>query len=355
MEKDEGPTIHLYNDSSFSRILELSESTYAGREIADSSYINWEYLNNPDGVAVIKVAESLGKIVSQYVVLPRRYIINGNIKKGSLSVNTLTHPAYRGHGLFPKLATETFKRCLERDILFTVGFPNPVSAPVIKSRKLFETIGALQLMIKPLNPIRPVLAYFFSRRKKTGTEIEMYIPKKYFLENENISVFEIDQDSMAYEKFLIKFNNGKKITTFRSLEFLKWRYINIPYRKYMLFKRVDNGEITAIAVVRARHLYGLRCGIITDLMFLEDSANKNGLISFIRKVAAYNKLDMLITALPAHSTENKLFRRSGFFTLPKKLLPQELLFIVKRHSENCPEEISIFSNWFLTFGDYDIF
>ncbi|MBK6837031.1 MAG: GNAT family N-acetyltransferase [Bacteroidetes bacterium] len=71
----EGMAMHDFNDPDFRRLIELTNQTYSGQEIADANYLAWEYHRNPDGQSIIFVAEDQGKIVSQYLVLPRTYKI----------------------------------------------------------------------------------------------------------------------------------------------------------------------------------------------------------------------------------------------------------------------------------------
>ena len=78
-------SIHQFADQGFQRLIELSETTYPGREISNSEYLGWEYIHNPDGVAAIFIGEKDGKIVSQYIVIPRWFSIDNNLFKGSLS------------------------------------------------------------------------------------------------------------------------------------------------------------------------------------------------------------------------------------------------------------------------------
>src|SRR5450432_2238071 len=120
MKRNKNISIQQFTDPEYERLVNLSKTTYNGREISDTIYLQWEYNLNPDGTALITIAEAQNKIVSQYLILPRKYSIDNKIFMGSLSVNTLTHPDFRGIGLFTKLSNETFKLCKENEILFTI-------------------------------------------------------------------------------------------------------------------------------------------------------------------------------------------------------------------------------------------
>ena len=166
MCSDEGIIIRTFDKAETGPLSTLNESEYTGREISDITYLDWEYRRNPEGNALIHIAEASERIVSQYVVLPRSFSVNGKIIRGSLSVNTLTHPSFRGRGLLKILAEKTFQLCPENGIQFTIGFPNPVSHPLIRKHGLFETIGYLPLLVMPLSPVSSLLKYFSGKRNK---------------------------------------------------------------------------------------------------------------------------------------------------------------------------------------------
>ena len=346
--------IHQFNDLNFLRLALLGHSIYSGREIADADYLSWEYARNPNGMAQVFIAEVSGSLAAQYIVIPVNFLIAGKEIIGSLSVNTLTHPAYKGNDLFPKLATETFKTCPDKGIHFTIGFPNPVSLPIIEKKKIFKIVGTLPLLIKPLNPFRAFFLSLFSFSKKSGKEIELEIEDDFLNEN-GISFFDFEADRTQYNKFISDFSASKENITIRSPEYLRWRYSSIPIRKYRLLKICKEDKIMALAIFRAKYIYGIRCGILVDFISLPEEDHAFRLLHSIKQIARKNSLDILIATLPDHVPEFKFFIRSGYFSLPQKLLPQKLTMIVKAHTNDCPAEVSDFKKWFITFGDYDIF
>jgi hypothetical protein len=351
--KAENIQLHDFDEPSYSKLSELSETTYPGKEISKENYLQWEYDDNPDGRALISVAEQNGLMVAQYILIPRLYSIENSIYSGSLSVNTLTHPGFRGRNLFPQLASYTFSKCIPSNINFTIGFPNPYSLPVIRKNKLFQETGSLAVLINPLTVFKSTWNYFLRKKEKSGKEIPLQIHFKKTMQC--ISAFDVDNDRALYEQFLSAFNSEKQNVTKRSWEFLIWRYMKIPYRKYYLFKLVEGGVMKGWFVFRAKYIYGLRCGILVDICLLNNTLESGAGLDTIRAVAEANHLDMVITALPGHSEECKMLMKNGYRKLPSFLLPQRLTLMVRKHRQECPEGVTNFKKWFLTFGDYDIF
>ncbi len=347
-------SIHSFDEDGFLRLADLCATTYPGKEISEEEYLAWEYRSNIDGRALIYVAENETGLIAQYIVLPRKYSINNVLINGSLSVNTLTHSSFRGNNLFPQLAEETFKRCRVQNINFTLGFPNPISLPVIQRKKLFETIGELSLTIKPLNPFRSLYKYLTGKREKTGSEIEMDFTSLH-QKNTDVSELNLKEDKILYDEFLTAFNLEKQNVTFRSGEFLNWRYNDIPGRKYYLFKLMEDGSMTGLAVFRAKYIYGLRCGILIDFCSLKKANKLSELLNKLQLVSKINNLDLIFSAAPSHSHEFSCLLENGYYKLPAKFLPQKLSLIIRKHLPDCPSQVTDFNKWFLTFGDYDIF
>lgn len=347
----EGFHLSTFRGNDFYPLIELSETTYPGREISHPEYLEWEYKNNPDGTALINVIEKSGKPVSQYIILPRSFSIKNKIYKGSLSVNTLTHPAFRGKEFFRTLAERTFNQCKDSGILFTIGFPNPVSLPVIARKKILQVTGNLPLLFLPIRPMNIIFNYLKARKDMSGAEIK--IPLTHTGYDKEISIFDFEKDALKFDSLVKEFNRDKEIVTHRSLEFFNWRYEKIPLRHYSILKMEENKRITAVAVFRARNVYGLRCGILIDLISVSHDPGK--LVRAIRKISSESKLDILISTVTPHSDEFLLLKRAGFFNAPGIFLPRKLAFITRLHHGACPADVSDFNKWYLTFGDYDIF
>jgi hypothetical protein len=346
---------HSFTGRSTKELADLSETHYPGREVSNPVYLDWEYFRNPFGDAIITVAEDGGKPVSQYIVLPREYVINGNKVKGSLSVNTLTHQDYRGKNLLAKLALDTFNACRKSGIEFTIGFPNAVSFPVIRRKKIFSTGGFLPLLVKPIKPLKALLKLIRSEKKRSGLEIDFHFQLDEGQLAGGISLFDPEVDAAKYSVFLEQFNTRNVNTTNRSDVFLDWRYKKIPGRKYYFLKQEEGDRIQAIVIFRAREIFGIRCCVLVDLISINDFTNASKLVKAVNEIARRNKMDLLFTTVSSHSNEFRAVKASGYLSIPGFLLPQKLAFIYHCHDEKRRRDVSVFNNWFLTFGDYDIF
>lgn len=355
MKENSNIQLNTFDDPNFSRLIDLTKTTYANREICESGYLGWEYVLNPGGEALIQIAEDEKKVASQYVLLPHDYVLNGRRYRGSISVNTLTDPDYRGKGLFSKLAEKTFGRCTNENIRFTIGIPNHSSYPIFKSKLGFETLGTLPLLIRPLKPIK--MAFNYLKRKKTKGDIEIpFFRGTITAEDYKISKLDPIADENIHADFFRKFHSVVPFATARSMEYIRWRYIDIPIRKYIVLKLCKHNQMLGYAVFRARYINGLRCGILVDLCVAEkDMDGWDILMDVIYYISRNNKMDLIFSTAPEHSFEYKLLRKSGYKNVPTALMPRKLPLIFRAHDEHMPAGIRDFSKWFFTFGDYDVF
>ncbi len=330
-------------------LVDLSNSIYAGSEIASPIYLEWEYLLNPNGHAIVFIAkDDSAKTVAQYVVIPT-LITDGEMDyRGSLSLNTLTHPNFQGLGLFRNLASNTFSKCVDQDINFTYGFPNGNSFPGFIEKLKFINVGELLLFVKPVRPIHALAHFLCSNSKKIDVEIDL----NNLAEKDGVSNCNLEKDKNEVNRFCTKILLRKNIGTKRTAEWLIWRYSTIPIRKYSIVKEEKNGEIVSLAVFRAKIIKGVRTGVLVDFL---SSEKKSGLVSYIKQLAILNQLDVFISTVPDLSNESQLLKKAGFWKWPSFLTFKKLPLIVKEHTSNHNEKLFKFSNWFITFGDYDIF
>ena len=330
-------------------LVDLSNSIYAGSEIASSNYLTWEYLLNPNGHAIVFVAkEDSDKTVAQYVVIPT-LITDGDMDyRGSLSLNTLTHPNFQGLGLFRNLATNTFSKCVDLNINFTYGFPNGNSFLGFIEKLKFINVGELLLFVKPVRPLHALAHFLFSNSKKKDLEIEL----NSLQEKDGVSICNLEKDKNEVNRFCEKILLRKNITTKRTAEWMIWRYTTIPLRKYSIVKEEKNGEIVSLAVLRGKIIKGVRTGVLVDFLSYE---KKSCIINYIKQIAILNQLDVFISTVPDLSNESQLLKKAGFWKWPSILTFKKLPLIVKEHTSNHNEKLFKFSNWFITFGDYDIF
>lgn len=355
MEKEYNFKIIKNDCTNLSELIDLAKTYYKTGDIINKEYLEWQYLKNPNGKPFLLVSYEMNanEIAGQYLVIPINYLIMGKRIKGTLSLNTLTKPKYQGKGLFTKMAKATYEDCALNNALFTVGFPNPQSYPGFVRKLDFQHLGDIPLLIKPLNYGKILFSYFKKNKKKHGGSIKI---KNYTTKNIKLLDFNDIKIKSRYDDFWNSISKQYKLSTCKDFTFLKWRYEDLPTRKYKLFYFEEEKQIKGIIIVKAEKVWGFNVGLIMDILILDnDLSIGKQLLRFLKKTLRQSNLDFIVT-LHNVTNEYNILKNSGYFNIPQKILPQKIHFIVRLNKE-FPNSKILFNlnNWKLSFGDYDVF
>jgi hypothetical protein len=352
----------LFDDKGYmlTALQRLTAAVYPGAEVSDSRYLEWLYLRNPDGEAVVHTEEDDKGLRAQFVLTPRRYLVRGEIVKGALSLNTITREDARGKGLFRKLGDLSFESLPSESIGFITGFPNRASLKGFIGGLGYSLLGKVPFLFKPLQLHRLPAILFHSRRIRKGEDLSFAVPFSSVFRSKKWAVTAEPFTAPFLDDLLTEINGTRSNSTYRTSGYFSWRYGSCPTRSYVLLVAADgtSGKPLAYAVLRGVELMGWRCGAVVDIGCRagEDSVEA---LEFLLTVAATRfrkaKMDMMVAACTSGSPEYRALRASGLVRIPDLLLPQPLHFIVREHPSRLhPASVASFGDWFLTFGDYDV-
>lgn len=347
-----------YDASRFEDILEMSIENYGTEnDICDPAFLKHQYFDNPAGNALIELAidPNNGTLAGQYVVQPTRIRVFGKDEKCVISLNTLTRKAYRGQKIFVKLAERTYERASKEGYTLVYGAPNRNSYPGFMHRLNFKDIHHFPLYARPLNVRHMVL-----ERMKNNLLATLASPFQIFFPNngsKSKDIVELTEENLAlFDSFWEKIKDKYPIMGIRDAVYIRYRYMNVPRRKYYPFVAVKNGEIVAFAVGRIREVAGFETGMIADFLFApgyEKEAEE--LINVLVKRMKDNGASLAACVILESAAETKVLKKCGFYHIPNKLLPQPTPLILRLLTKESNEEkLSDIHNWFFTTGDYDV-
>lgn len=341
--------------SNIPELINLTKTYYKTGDIINKDYLSWQYLSNPNGKPYLFTSREkfTRELAGQYLVIPILFNSDSTPIMGSLSLNTITSPKYQKRGLFTKMAKATYQSCKNNNVFFTIGFPNPQSYPGFVRKLDFRHLGDIPLMVKLIKPHKIITSLIRKNKIKHGGEIDL----KY-LQNSNIKMFHFTDETVAtsYTKFWNSIKNQYRISTNKDFKYLKWRYFDIPTRKYTINYYSHNSAIQGIIILKAERIWGLNVGIIMDILILNNQ-KQIGKKLIKHSIKLFRKNNVYIVMVLHNKTyEYKIFKKTGFFQLPQKLLPQRTHFIV-RINKNFNNDKALLNqeNWKLSFGDYDVF
>ncbi|MBS0244121.1 MAG: GNAT family N-acetyltransferase [Proteobacteria bacterium] len=114
----------------------------------DPAYLRWLYCENPDGEVVgFDAWTEEGELAATYVCVPASLRLRGQSVRGLLSLNTATHPRFRGAGLFTTLANATYELAKERGYTVVYGVANANSTPGFGGKLRFQIVAPLKAEI----------------------------------------------------------------------------------------------------------------------------------------------------------------------------------------------------------------
>lgn len=111
---------------------------------------NWKFRDNPAGAPIIAVAEANDRIVGQYALWPTHLRLGSERVLGAQSLDTMTHPEYRGQGMFTVLAEECMRYAAARGVEALYGFPNDNSQPGFVRKLDWDCTGSVPMWVRPL-------------------------------------------------------------------------------------------------------------------------------------------------------------------------------------------------------------
>lgn len=129
------------------QLVELQNEVYKERGIVFSreDFKRW-YIDNPFGKAISFNAFDGDCMAAHYVCIPTKMNIEGRVVDGIKSMATVTHPNYRGKGLFKTLAKMTYDCARDMGYEFVIGVANANSFPGFM--KYFPFVFVSQLEVK---------------------------------------------------------------------------------------------------------------------------------------------------------------------------------------------------------------
>jgi len=129
----------------------------------DRAYLQWQYVENPDGEVVGFDALAGDELAAHYVTIPISASYKGETIKGVLSLNTATHPSHQGKGLFTRLASQTYDLAQSLGYKFVVGVANQNSTPGFLRKLGFVLVAPLDVRVGLGRPVGNAEGAAFAR------------------------------------------------------------------------------------------------------------------------------------------------------------------------------------------------
>jgi hypothetical protein len=343
-------SIRKYQPGDETQILELRAITLSGPK--NSQWWKWQYLEHPDGPAIIYLAEAHQKIVGHCALVPVRIKIGNEISLGSCAIDGMTHPDYRQQGIFITISNSIFNSAYKNGIGIAFGTPNLQSLSVGIERLQWFEICKLPMMIKVLDWGNALRKHFGIPRfigRLLGTAYEFIFNSKRHFKNSNIEIQQIASFDERMDNFWLKTSTIKPIMVVRDVKYLNWRYVHKPDNNYKIFAASKMNEIVGYIVMTLDRKVNLR-GIIVDLLVIpgEESVSCS-LVGEAIKYFEEERVTFIKCLMLRNAPYFKIFKKMGFMAVKSTI---HLLVRINNQSVS-KEQISNPNNWYYTYGDGD--
>jgi len=299
---------------------------------------HWKHRANAFGESVGLLAEAGDRPVALRMFLRWRFRGEGRAIAAARAVDTVTHPAWQGRGLFTRLTRLGLERLEASGVALVFNTPNRKSRPGYLKLG-WRGAGRVPLMVRVLRPLRLPIA-LLTRSRETDPQIDLsaFRPAKDWLASSEV------------ESFGQGHNPASRWQTPRSAAYLRWRYGDIPGVHYAVLDADRRGGRAAL-VFRGRPRRGLREIDVAEVL-TDGSRSGIDLAVELLDVLAYRcDADSLVAVARPGTPERLALRRTGF--LPARwLAPPLTVRPLSRREWEPPRTVDC---WRWSLGDLEIF
>ena len=324
----------------------------------------WQYQENPAGQAVIVLAESDQGIVGQYALIPLRMKTENGMCLGSLSLDTMVHPDYRGQGMYVSLAKQAYELAEKRGIRFVYGFSNENSHGRFTKLGGSDLYNGIPLWVKPLNFESIIKKRFLHNgltARLAGKAGKMTMGLLYDRHSKAQggtpahSIREVSYFDHRFDSLWGEASRNHNITVARDKAYLNWRYTEKPGESYTAFIAEKEERLLGYIVVKCASWFDLRVGLLVDIMTAPEELHvARELISAAVDYFKPRQVDLVSCLMLPGASYCRDLKETGFIKVPRGLLPQNMYLdfrsLVPQQAEG---SLVNPGNWFITWGDHD--
>lgn len=225
-----------------------------------------------------------GEIVSHYGGLDYKLILNNIIISIIWGVNAFTLPEWRGKGINSKIV-----KCIHENNEANAVIGIPFEAPLFYKKFGYNIFNkeTFNRFIYALDLKTFDIAYQLGHQyKKVNTLIEIKNKDSVNINSDKI----VELSAENCENYIFDFNVDANLTatTYRDINFLKWRVFENPYIKYKVFGHLNNNRVVSYIVIREESLMPMNYKVnrIIDLF-----GNKAGVVDLLNHTINYSVLN----------------------------------------------------------------
>ena len=340
-----------YDTSYRAEVLELMKLVQGHATTPEQ--FSWWFEKNPTGGLNIYLGIHAGRVIGICCHSAFAVLYGGEERIISIPLNVLTHPDYRGQGVFSNLEMLNERCALEAGAAFMLGFPNKASMPILLKKLGWRRIETDRLYFHPLRCERlarqaPVLRLIapafipFSALFGGGGDLSELGLVAHRVETFGVwadEIWEANRPTLP-------------ICMVRRKEYLNWRFCEDPEGKYSVWLVRKGDTAVGYYVLGSITKRRIRMGYVANSLMLPEYREVSFAIerTFVEHFREEG-VDLLLRWDSSGSRPRWPYWIYKYFLLPKRLF-----FIYKSGTMQLEaEEFEDRGNWFLQLGDLDFF
>lgn len=313
----------------------------------------WEFLNNPLGKAFINTAKVKKKVVGYYAVIPIEYKLLDKIIKAGLVVDVMTHPDYQKQGMFVSLGRSSMDWIKKNGYAFSTGYPHKDNVMPGHTKVGWKEVFDLNVYVMPINIKNISITYSKNKikQKLLNFGLKFYsLLRKYRCtsNNSNIKIIKLEEFPKNIINMINKIKDNFSFIQNRTYKFLKWRYDDVPNRKYEKYYLYEKDLLSGYIVVRKKKRFNLLTLFIVDMLAVEDYLYEI-LLDKIYRLYNNSNIDLIAFVVSPNKQIKKILRKKRFI---------KSNFKFKFISYDCKNYLQILKNnshnSYITLHDFDV-
>ena len=342
----------------------LVEIIFPGEDVSDPRFIRWMYEENPAGRALEYATLNKGLVSGHIAALPLRYQMGLRTALGSVAVNAITHPDYRGKGVFVILTDLLNKRSAAAGIEFSFGFANLNSEKACLRHLSYQELGRFPLWVLPFRLPRIMAAQeskrgiFWraaARLAQPGARAWLGVLRPRL--RQGIAVERLTEFGPEFDALWESAKDAYGNVIVRDRAFLDWRFVRPPTRRYEILAARKDRRLLGYLISTTMTVQGLKWAMIMDLFVADSREGRAAASLLVREHVRRSRTggaDLAAGLMLKHTPAAASLRRNGFLVCPPGLLPREFPILLHWNMPG-PEPAGFYDikSWFITMADYD--
>ena len=321
-------------------------SRYLSRDANEARY-EWLYYKNPDGMARVWVAcaPHTDEIIGVAAAFPRQLYLDGRILRGYVLGDFCIHPEHRSLGPALALQKNSLEDLSGEGAGFVLDFPSTSMLAIYKRLRIEATENMIRFA-KPLRANRQIQQRISNklaaRAVASAANVALRIRDAGLSRK---SAWTITEESTAcgeeFTRASAEWSLGVGICTARTAQYLNWRFLQHPQRRYGLLTARKEGKLCGFLIF---HLAG-EDGTVVDLLAQDDAVCKALLVETI-EIGRHRGVNTLCAPFLSSQGRRRLLEDCGF--QPRESSPLVLLTLPWAGSCEPKQDAG---RWYLTHGD----